>query len=273
MFKQSLVFSIPHSGEKIPRDLTPWLLNLPEEVIMCDVDRFVDELYEVYLAEHSLSFVKTPWHRYAGDLNRLPEDIDQDSVEGSENPSGKFTRGFHWVSTTKQFRLMNTPMSASVHKQLVDLISKPFHSSLSELHSRARKASGCVYHLDLHSMPSRGTSEHRDPGQDRVDVVISDQFGKSCSAPFRDLVISSFVQAGFTVGYNWPYYGGRITEQYGQPDQDIHVIQIELNRKIYMDEVSKQKIQKDFKKAQDQLRKALDYLLSRGEALRASKVL
>jgi len=226
------------------------------------------------LVQQGLRYAKAPWHRYAGDLNRLSEDVDQDSVEGSLNPSGKFTRGFHWVSTTQQFRLMKTPMALSTHQKLVELIASPFHADLQSLYVEAKRISGRVYHLDLHSMPSRGTSEHRDPGEDRADVVVSDQFGKSCSPYFRDLVISSFVQAGFTVGYNWPYYGGRITEHYGRPDQETHVIQIELNRKLYMDEKSKKKLsQNDFQKIQSQIGKALDYLVVRGEALASLKLL
>ncbi len=36
-----LLVTIPHSGEKIPPQ-TPWLKTLPEEILMCDVDRYVD---------------------------------------------------------------------------------------------------------------------------------------------------------------------------------------------------------------------------------------
>jgi N-formylglutamate amidohydrolase len=35
---------------------------------------------------------------------------------------------------------------------------------------------------------------------------------------------------------NNPYAGGFITRNYGNPSQGVHTIQIEINRKIYMDE-------------------------------------
>src|ERR1700749_4203771 len=88
--------SIPHSGERIPAETT-WLHGLPEPVVMCDVDRFVDRLYQPVLEATQLDCVKTEWHRYVVDLNRLPDDVDADSVIGSKNPSGKFTTGLHWV--------------------------------------------------------------------------------------------------------------------------------------------------------------------------------
>src|ERR1700722_8962137 len=102
--------SIPHSGERVPQEAT-WLQGLPEPIVMCDVDRFVDRLYRPTVDALSLACVTTQWHRYVIDLNRLPDDVDADSVEGSKNPSGKFTMGLHWVKTTRGTRLMPTPIS------------------------------------------------------------------------------------------------------------------------------------------------------------------
>ncbi len=263
MLENSLFFSIPHSGEKIPHELTPWLSTLPEPLLMCDVDRYVDLLYEGILRKNHWDFVKTEWHRYAGDLNRLAEDVDQDSVQGHQNPSGKFSRGFHWVVTTTLHRLMNQPMTQETHEKLVKLIYDPFHQQVQSFHAQKLKQYGIVYHIDLHSMPSLGTKEHRDPGEHRADVVISDQMGKSCSENFRDLVVAAYAQAGFRVGVNWPYYGGRITEQYGQPSKNIHVLQVELNRGLYMNETSKKILPSEFDKTQKKLEKALEYIRRR----------
>src|SRR5688572_4579226 len=94
-----LFVTIPHSGEKIPPQ-TPWLQSLPEEILMCDVDRYVDFLYEPALANLKIPAAKTEWHRYAADMNRLPEDVDSASVTGHKNPIGSFGRGFHWSITT-----------------------------------------------------------------------------------------------------------------------------------------------------------------------------
>ena len=60
----NFLVTIPHSGEDIP-DLTPWLKSLSEEILMCDVDRFVDLLYQPSLEALQIPFVKTRWHRYA----------------------------------------------------------------------------------------------------------------------------------------------------------------------------------------------------------------
>lgn len=233
---RNLIATIPHSGEQIPKQ-APWLSQLPEEVLMCDVDRYVDVLYENSLIDLKIPYVKTQWHRYAADLNRIPADVDVSSVQGNVNPKGTHPRGFHWVVTTLNDVLMKEPMKAEVHHELVGLVYKPFHSQIEKLYQQ--NSEGPTYHLDLHSMPSVGTAMHRDPGEMRADVVISDCHGTSCEVRFRDIVLIAFLKQGFKVAYNWPYFGGRVSEQYGKPQEGRHAIQIELNRALYMDERSK----------------------------------
>jgi len=251
--------TIPHSGEKIP-DLTPWLLNLSEPVLMRDVDRYVDVLYQDAIHSLALPLVKTEWHRYAVDLNRLPEDIDQGSVAGCANVKG-FERGFHWSITTFKERLMLKPMSFDTHAKLRNLIYEPFHKEVKDIYDQLRRKTGkqTIYHLDLHSMPSIGTSMHLDPGEKRADIVISDSNQRSCSRTFRDLVIAAYVTAGFKVGYNWPYKGGRLTEEYGKPQEGQQVLQIEMSRALYMNEETK-KINPDYQKVSQNLKKALSYI-------------
>lgn len=256
-----LFVTMPHSGEKIPSDLTPWLEGLPENILMRDVDRYVDSLYQSLLQNLNVSFVKTEWHRYAVDLNRIPDDVDRGSVRGSKNAPGAHPRGYHWVMTTHKEVLMPVPMELENHKKLTQLIYEPFHESVRNLYKNFHdKNFKRVYHLDLHSMPSLGTSEHRDPGELRADIVVSDSKGKSCHSEFKDLVIAAYATAGFKVGYNWPYYGGRLTEQYGEPHRGQHAIQIELNRKLYMNEETKQKNDKNFVETQAKLKVAIEYI-------------
>ena len=249
--------TIPHSGEQVPDQCT-WLQGLPEPLLMCDVDRYVDLLYEPAIQKLAWPLVKTKWHRYAADLNRFPEDVDAGSVEGNQNPKGQFARGFHWQMTTKKETLMSEPMTKAVHDQLVQLVHTPFHADIQKLIQEFRQTSGApIFHLDLHSMPSLGTSEHRDPGETRADIVVSDCSQKSSRSDFVDLVITSYVRAGFKVAYNWPYLGGRVSEQYGQPSLGHHTVQVELSRKLYMDEVTK-KLEPRHQDLKPRLQKALE---------------
>lgn len=250
-----LMATIPHSGEKIPPEAS-WLQGLDKVTLMGDVDRYVDRLYESSLVDLDIPFIKTEWHRYAADLNRLPSDIDSEGVAGDLNPAGTFPRGFHWVYNTQGEKILQNPLSLEVHQQLVDRVYTPFHEQVKTLAQRLL-AQGDLYHLDLHSMPSIGTAQHRDPGEYRKEVVISDSKGKSCSLIFKEAVCRSFEGEGFSVAYNWPYFGGRLTEQYGHPENRHHVLQVELNRGLYMNESTKQ-LNSEWQKISNRLKRVLE---------------
>lgn len=249
--------SVPHAGEKIPQQ-TPWLKGLMEPILMCDVDRYVDQLYRPAAERLKIPFIVTEWHRSVVDLNRLPEDIDQDAVIGAKQPSGKFTTGFHWVKTTKGDVLMPAPITPELHEELTVQYFNPFHHQIALQIEKYREAGvKNIYHLDAHSMPSKGTAAHRDPGGERAEIVISDVDGQSAAENYKDLVLNAYEKAGFKVAYNWPYKGGRITQTYGQPAKGQHTVQAEMNRSIYMDETTKQQIPEKMRTVQQQVLKAL----------------
>jgi N-formylglutamate amidohydrolase len=156
---------------------------------------------------------------------------------------------------------MNEPMSVEMHQKLVQLIYEPFHQSIRNHYEKfSKQGAREVFHLDVHSMPSLGTEEHRDPGERRAEIVVSDSRGKSSRPDYVDLIINSYVRAGFKVGYNWPYYGGRVTEQYGDPAKGQHCVQVEISRALYMDEVTKAYKPIEAEVAQKKIQIALDLI-------------
>ncbi len=259
-----LFVTIPHSGEWIPESAT-WLKGRDPLLLLSDVDRFVDRLYHPALETHGIPKVVALCHRYVVDLNRLPEDVDQESVQGAIAKPGTHTTGFHWVRTMKGETLMAAPIPLALHQNLVAEHFVPFHEQVRSLYvEQHRRNSGPVYHLDLHSMPSLGTSGHRDEGQMRAEVVISDQDGRSCLADFTALVVEAFEKiGGFQVALNWPYKGGRITQTYGAPEINNNCLQVELNRKIYMSETSKEWREDSAPQVQQRLTKVLGYILAK----------
>ena len=157
---------------------------------------------------------------------------------------------------------MPQPMSRKTHDQLTEIIYEPFHAGIRNHYVFFKnKNFKNIFHIDAHSMPSLGTRMHKDPGQKRADIVVSDCLGKSCHPHFKDLVIAAYASAGFKVGYNWPYMGGRVTEHYGQPRAGQQVLQVELNRGLYMDEKTKH-ILPEHQQIQQKILKALSYIKS-----------
>ncbi len=244
--------TVPHSGEEIPK-IVSWLSSHEETILMADVDRYVDLFYEQISVDKQIPFVKTNWHRYVVDLNRSPTDVDQDSVIGSSKQSGSHSDGFHWVKTKQGKQLMSEPITQSLHEELIQLCFEPFHNQVRALYKKLLSNNNKVYQLDGHSMPSLGTQFHRDPGEQRAEIVISDQDGASCDSNFTDLVVGSYERAGFEVKKNWPYKGGGITQTYGKPELGQHCIQVELNRDLYMNESTKKLTELKFRETKNKI--------------------
>ena len=275
-----LFVSIPHSGLQIP-PLANWLKNIEKSVLMQDVDAFVDDLYQPALNKYAIPFIFFKWHRYSVDANRFVSDISDLTVEQGASLSkekrldakGAFQKDkspsdIHWYQTTRGDPLIRKPLSRETHESLIKFYLKPFHKEIQghiERFKRAGKRN--VYLLDLHSMPSQALSFHRDTGEKRKDIVISDNEGCSSSIQFRDLVLKAYRVAGFEVALNWPYKGGAVTQSYGQPSLGQHCLQVELNRKLYMDEKTKQK-NSTYKKTQSQLKKAIAFIMQNQELLK-----
>ena len=237
---KSLLVSIPHSGEEIVEE-THWLKDLDEVTLMYDVDRFIDQMYESALDQCSIPRVLTRYHRYVVDCNRWTTDVDCDSVEGSTNPSGSHSTGLHWRKTTAGFVLIKNPLSQELHKTIIEKYYEGFFRDINSIYKAfSQKRFKQTYHLDLHSMPSRGTEAHRDPGKDRADIVIGNEKGVTATEEWTEQVMTAYRNQGFEVQLNDPYTGGTIVEKYGSPSQGFQALMIELNRKLYMDEKSKQ---------------------------------
>lgn len=249
------VTSVPHSGEQVPSEVT-WLQGLSEPHLMRDVDRYVDQLYNEILQELEVTCVTTPWHRYVVDLNRSPDEYDEQSVASAQHQKGTHPKGLHWSVTTQGEPLILEPMTLPLHEDLVKKYFEPFHQELTAVLQSQREKFGCVYHCDLHSMPSLGTPLHPDPGEQRADIVVSDQHGASCETRWMELVRRCYEEQGFHVAYNWPYVGGGVTKRYGRPSEGTHTVQVELNRKLYMDEATKKK-SPDFASTRERLHKAI----------------
>jgi N-formylglutamate amidohydrolase len=116
---------------------------------------------------------------------------------------------------------------------------QPYHAALTVLIDEAVAAHGFCILIDWHSMPSAAA---RQPVTARngkgCDIVLGDRFGAAC-APILTLTVERELEAmGYAVARNTPYAGGYTTEHYGRPRAKVHALQIEINRALYLDEMT-----------------------------------
>jgi N-formylglutamate deformylase len=250
-----LVLSVPHAGVA-----TAGFEHAlaPELDVRCDADLFVDRLYHVGEPDGPEVSFAARLSRFVCDLNRDPDDVSAGAVPEHPAPRNTDGRGFVWAVTTAGVPALARPLSLDDWRARTALHAT-YHDALARALARARDRFGFAVLVDGHSMPSRGRSGHKDPGRPRADVVPGDREGTSCAPTLSRLVGDHFTSRGYGVAFNEPYKGGFITAHHGRPAENVHAIQIELRRDLYMDETTYEIVPPGF----DRLQAALAALLTK----------
>jgi N-formylglutamate deformylase len=74
------------------------------------------------------------------------------------------------------------------------------------------------------------------PGVPRADFVLGDRDGTTCAPEFTAFVKQVLSGFGYDVRVNEPYKGVELVRKHGRPAERRHSLQIEVNRKLYMNE-------------------------------------
>jgi len=244
-----VVVSVPHAGVRTAgyeETLTP------ELDVRGDADLFVDRLYRIGEPDGPETYVAAQLSRFVCDLNRDPDDVAPGAVPEHRAPRNADGRGFIWAVTTTGSPALSRPLTLPEWSGRT-AIHTAYHDTISRALQRARARFGFAVLVDGHSMPSRGRTGHTDTGSVRADVVPGDREGTSCSPALRQLVTRHFAGAGLSVRPNDPYKGGFITAHHGRPADDVHAIQIELRRDLYMDEEKFVPVEPGFERLRDLL--------------------
>jgi N-formylglutamate amidohydrolase len=158
-------------------------------------------------------------------------------VPEHSSPRNSHGRGFIWEITTEGTPALARPLSLNEWQQR-QKIHESYYAALATAIQRARGRFGFAVLVDGHSMPSRGKAVHTDTGADRAAIVPGDRMGQSCAPALSRLVQHHFLQQGYGVKFNDPYQGGFITAYHGHPATNVHAIQIEMRRDLYMNEIT-----------------------------------
>jgi N-formylglutamate deformylase len=247
-----IIVEIPHAGLEIaPPFLAP--LVAPARAVARDADLHVDALYEDAPAEGATVLVSRI-SRYVIDVNRSEFDVDSEVAEGGRSDI-RLQHGLVWRATSDGEPALARRLTAAELRERLDLVWRPYHRELAAIIERKLSLFGVAIVLAAHSMPSfergrrpahaAGTAASplllaRDrtgtPAGARADVVPGTRGRKSAAGLYIDAVESHAVAQGWTVRHDDPYAGGYTTQHYGRPADRVHVVQIELARRLYLDE-------------------------------------
>jgi len=228
-----VVLSVPHAGRAYSQALLK-SARLPLKMLESLEDRLVDRLVWRAQAAGAVAVIACA-PRAEIDLNRDAREIDPAIVipppPGHAVIQSARTRGGLGLVPSR----INGAGSIWKHRipsgeiaRRIEEIHAPYHAALALALAAARERFGVAVLLDCHSMP---------PQEDGAapPIIFGDRHGTSIAPEYVDAASEAARASGFEVGRNTPYAGGYITLRHGKPDTGVHALQLEIDRRRYLD--------------------------------------
>lgn len=232
-----VIFASPHSGCDYP----DWFLEgtrLPVQTLRSSEDAFIDRLIAPAVDFGAVT-LSSRVPRCIVDLNRGPDEIDPLVVRGvPRHPLNQRTLAGLGVipRVVSQGRVIHDrQMDRAEAERRIQICWRPYHAALVTLIAQARARFGQAILIDMHSMPHDALSHLQGT---RPDMVLGNRHGLSAAARISDTVCAAVEAEGWTIRRNAPFSGAYICAAYGRPAQNVHVVQVEIDRSLYMDEAT-----------------------------------
>ena len=239
----ALVLDSPHSGTQYPAD---FLFSCDALALRRAEDTHVDKLYD-FAPSLGIHWVEAYFPRSYLDANRNTTEIDEtlldapwpgaietDAIAMSKIRLGK---GLIWRSTDDGLPIYSRRLSVAEVQARVVNCWQPYHAAIQSAIDAAHAQHGFSVHINCHSMPAIASSNATDfPGEAHADFVVGDRDGTTANPALSKLVCDHLRSLGYSVAYNHPYKGVELVRRYSNPAAQRHSIQLEINRKLYMDE-------------------------------------
>jgi len=231
------LFNSPHSGRIYPPAFCQ-MSCLDDFTLRLSEDRFVDLIFSP-LVQYGASVMLADFPRAYLDVNREAFELDasmfSDPLPDFVPPPGlRVKAGFgsvaRIVSAGKPIYDHKLPAKEALDR--IHSIYQPYHLCLQRQLQILHRTHGFAILIDCHSMPGK---RHRQSSPSQTDIVLGDAHGRACSPALIERAEKLLRESGLTVVRNQPYAGGYITSHYGQPASNIHALQIEINRDLYLD--------------------------------------
>ena len=240
-----IVLDSPHSGHQFPADFDA---AVSEFDLRDGEDCFVDELYAP-AGDLGIPLLAAQFPRTYLDANRHRGDIDLELLEGARwphewVPSGKAAIGkaLLWRTLDDGRAIYRRKLTVAEVERRIEAFHAPYHRALQQLLAAAQTRFGAVYHLNCHSMNAvSGAMGEGGPGRARADFVLGDRDGSSCDPAVTEFVRATLAARGHDVRVNDPFKGVELVRAYSNPKLHRHSLQIEINKRLYMDERSRER--------------------------------
>jgi N-formylglutamate amidohydrolase len=234
-----VVFTSAHSGRAYSADLMSGVRLCPLGLRRSE-DCFVDELFSA-APLYGAPLLAANFPRAFCDANREAWELDPNMFtdrlpDWVNTTSSRVSAGLGTiakvVASGESIYAVKLPFAEAERR--IYTYWNPFHDMLSRLVADIKDRFGYCLLIDCHSMPSGSQGKRLTTRP--VDFILGDLHGSACASRVTRAVEALLSSKGHVVRRNDPYAGGYITRHYGRPAEDVHVLQIEIARAMYMDE-------------------------------------
>jgi N-formylglutamate amidohydrolase len=240
----TLVLDSPHSGFAMPPDFRSVRTGAE---LRDGEDCFIDELYLPATAS-GVPLLAAQFPRTYLDPNRHAADIDPEMLgepwPHAHQPSGKARIGkaLLWRTLDDGRPLYARALTVAEVQHRIDHYHRPYHQALQGLLDATHARFGVVHHINCHSMNAvSGSMGEGGAGVARADFVLGDRDGSTCAPEFTAFVREHLAALGYEVKVNDPFKGVELVRAYADPAAGRHSLQLEINKRLYMDDQTLQK--------------------------------
>ena len=244
-----LIVDSPHSGTNYPLDFKH---QADFSKLRQAEDTYVDELYK-HVADIGGTFLEAKFPRSYIDANRsetdfsienlIDYDINFNKIKFKPSIKSELGIGLIWSRIPPNGEPLY-PQKLKLNEVLnrIDHYHRPYHQTLSKIMNSTHKKFGRFYHINAHSMQNNASAmSTQAQGTQRPDFVIGDRDGQTCKLEFRNIIVKYLESLNYSVAINDPYKGVELVSAYSDPNLERHSIQIEVNRRLYMNEETRVK--------------------------------
>jgi N-formylglutamate amidohydrolase len=202
-------------------------------------DAFVDDLYED-APRHGAGFLKALFPRSYVDPNRHEGEIDPAMLDAAWPATiASSERTEMGLGLIRRLIRGNVPvydrlLTVAEIEDRIARFHRPYHDALEAMLAELHARFGAVWHINAHSMRALGRKQGQSIPRD--DFVLGDLQGESCDPEFTAFVAETLKGFGYSVKLNHPFKGAALVQRFGRPQDGRHSLQIEVNRRLYMDE-------------------------------------
>ena len=238
-----LVLDSPHSGTDYPDDFR-FACDLP--TLRRAEDTHVEKLYD-FVPALGVAWIEAHFPRSYLDANRNTTEIDTTLLDGpwphpvATDPvvlsKVRLGKGLIWRMTDDGVPIYQRLLTVAEVQQRIVRCWQPYHAAVAQAIDAAHARHGYSLHLNCHSMPAVASSHATEfPGLVHADFVIGNRDESTSSGHLALSICEHLKSLGYDVAYNHPYKGVELVRRHGRPAEHRHSIQVEINRKLYMNE-------------------------------------